>query len=57
MPVIRQGIRFSGSHRYLKSFTFDKSGDVDDITTTIKQNEAMHLDINEACEFKKIINK
>lgn len=45
-------IKFGTDNRYLKSYTVDKNGEVDDITTTIHQDQAMHLELNEACEYK-----
>lgn len=46
-------IRFGGyNHRYLMSFTTNKKGEVDDITTTIHQSRALHLDLNDAMEYK-----
>ena len=45
-------IRFCDSRRYLKSFTMDEIGDVDEITTTAIQDEAMHLELDEAIEYK-----
>lgn len=45
-------IRFGTDNRYLKSFTTDKRGNIDDITTTIDQDKAMHLDMNDAAEYK-----
>lgn len=45
-------IRFGYSHRYLKSFTTTEEGDVDDIETTIHQDRAIKLDLNEAMEYK-----
>ena len=38
--------------RYLKSFTLDENGGVDDVTTTIKKGKAMLLSIDEAVEYK-----
>jgi hypothetical protein len=45
-------IRFGYSHRYLKSYTITEEGDVDDIETTIHQDRAIKLDLNEAMEYK-----
>lgn len=45
-------IKFGTDGRYLKSFTVDKRGEIDDITTTINQDKAMHLGINDAAEYK-----
>ena len=44
-------IRFGYSHRYLKSYTTTENGDVDDIETTIHQDRAIKLDLNEAMEY------
>ena len=44
-------IRFGYSHRYLKSYTTTEEGDVDDIETTIHQDRAIKLDLNEAMEY------
>lgn len=45
-------IRFGGSHRYLKSFTTNARGEVDDITTTTHQDGAMHLNMENAVVYK-----
>ena len=45
-------LRFGYSHRYLKSFTRDNDGDIDDITTTMCQDKALHLELNDAIEYK-----
>ena len=43
-------IRFKESHRFLKSYTTNKRGGVEDITTTVHENEAMHFELNDAME-------
>ena len=45
-------IQFAYSHRYLKSFTKNGKGEVDDIETTMHRDRAMHLDLHEAMEYK-----
>ena len=50
-------IKFGTDNRYLKSFTTDEKGDIDDITTTIDQGKAMHLDMDEAIEYKTDVFK
>ena len=50
-------LRFPYSHRYLKSYTLDEKGEVDDIETTIHQDRAMHLDVNEVVEYKSWLFK
>ena len=45
-------LRFGYSHRYLKSFTRNDNGDIDDITTTMCQDKALHLELNDAIEYK-----
>ena len=40
-------------NRFLKSFTTDKKGEVDDITTTINQDKAMHLNMEDAVVYKR----
>ena len=45
-------LRFGYSHRYLKSFTKNNNGDIDDITTTMCQDKALHLELNDAIEYK-----
>ena len=45
-------LRFEYSHRYLKSFTTNEKGEVQDITTTGWQKEGMLLELNEAIEYK-----
>ena len=44
-------LSFGGNH-YLKSYTLNVHGDIDEIATTNDQNNAMHLDINDAAEYK-----
>lgn len=46
-------IKFGYSNRYLKSFTTNKKGDVDDIETTIHQDRAMHLNMEDAVVYKR----
>jgi hypothetical protein len=50
-------IKFGTDNRYLKSFTTDEKGNIDDITTTINQDKAMHLDMDEAIEYKTDVFK
>lgn len=45
-------IRFGYSHRYLKWFSTTERNTVDDIETTIHQDRAIKLDLNEAMEYK-----
>ena len=40
-------------NRFLKSFTTDNKGEVDDITTTIHQDKAMHLNMEDAVVYKR----
>ena len=44
-------LRFGYSHRYLKSYTTNDRGETDEITTTMKQKDAMYLELNEAMEY------
>lgn len=46
-------IRFGYSHRYLKAFTTNARGEVDDITTTTHQDGAMHLNMEDAVVYKR----
>ena len=45
-------IRFGYSHRYLKWFSTTERNTVDDIETTIHQDRAIKLDLEEAMEYK-----
>jgi len=45
-------IRFGYSHRYLKWFSTTERNEVDDIETTIHQDRAIKLDLEEAMEYK-----
>jgi len=45
-------IRFGYSHRYLKAFTKNERGEVDDIETTIHEDRAIKLELNDAMEYK-----
>lgn len=45
-------LRLGNGGRYLKSYTLTEKGDVDEVTTTVNKENAMHFELNDAAEYK-----